>query len=325
LREVEGRVGFTHEICDLAYFRKSAGQRSFTWEEHPDGRIVRRVLPFGIRFGATLTSERPERLVVLTGDSHLAGVVQDDEVTSAVLEGEIRDGGFDGVAVLNTACGYYTFPNDLGVATRFARLEPDVFVVIIFGGNDFGGLLPMQAQLEGDALPRRPEGYFDRIETALANEIDGRGGKASLWQGFNQLASFAANPELVDRTLELALDYSSAIEEVCERRGTDLIMAYLPPPGDAGEIGLKMHHDGYAEMLDLDVDALGATNRMADRFLDGLESMGVRTVDLRPALIDAAGPNYWVRDEHLNVNGHRIVAERLGPVLTATLAERADR
>jgi lysophospholipase L1-like esterase len=45
----------------------------------------------------------------------------------------------------------------------------------------------------------------------------------------------------------------------------------------------------------------------------------VRTLDLRPAVRAAEERLYWVKDLHLNVDGHRRVAEALLPVVAELL------
>ncbi len=311
LREVAGKLESELEPCPLAYFRRRAGRSEWAWPEHPLGRIARTFAPLGVRRAAPLPDRPPDPLLVLTGDSHIDGVVDDGEVVSAVLEERLRERGWQDAVVLNAACGYYTFPNYLGVVTRFTRLAPDWVVVVVYGGNDFGALLPMQAELEGRAGPARAPGHFERLAAAGARRFGDRDGGPSLWQGFNQLAALAGDERQQREAVELALDYTRAMAELCEQAGSRLLVVYLPPAHDVRQESLAAIHGVVAQELELDADALGTTQRLADRYLEGVALLGVDHLDLRADLQSAERPSYWVRDEHLNAEGHRILADRL--------------
>jgi hypothetical protein len=312
LPEADGKLGSTLEECSLAYFRRPAGQRRSRWREHPRTGFQRTHTFLGIRREFPLPDERPDPLVVLVGDSHVDGVVSDDEVCTHLLEQALADADPDAApCVLNVGCGFYTFPNYLGTAVRFAALEPELFVVVVYGGNDFGSLLPMQRALDDlPPLEREPD-YMTRLRAGLAVMTGERRGAASIWQDLNQVASFAANPETIEPTLELALDYTRAIDEVCESSGTDLLVVYLPPARSVGDevvIGLQ---EPVLELLELTDEELGVTDRMADRYLERLESSGIATLDLRPAFAAADQSLYWMQDEHINIAGHALLADAL--------------
>ncbi|MEO0650636.1 MAG: SGNH/GDSL hydrolase family protein [Planctomycetota bacterium] len=299
------------EPDEFAYFRRTVSlPQTWKWPEHPSGEFVRSFGLLGIRLVSPVPQVRPDPLWLLTGDSHVDGVVDDSEVMGALIQDQLRSSDVAEQAyVINAACGFYSFPNYLGIATRFLRLEPDVFVLVVYGGNDFGALLPMQAELEGRPRPMRPPGYRERIQAALKLTFEDREGGPSLWQGFNQLVAFAANPESVDPTLELALDYTRAIAELADEAGTRLLVAYLPPAHDVEQSQLHAIHTAVADALELDAEALAATDRLADRYLRRLAALSIESVDLRPAFLASDAPLYWIADEHINIEGHRLLAE----------------
>ena len=55
------------------------------------------------------------------------------------------------------------------------------------------------------------------------------------------------------------------------------------------------------------------------RFVAAMQERGILCVDPTEAMRSADTPFYWRRDYHLNVAGHRLVAERLNEALVGRL------
>ncbi|MEO0651173.1 MAG: SGNH/GDSL hydrolase family protein [Planctomycetota bacterium] len=310
-------------VADRAsYFSRRPGHTArWTWDEHPAGGFQRTIGPLGLRADAPLPATRPSPWVLLTGDSHVDGICDDSELASERLSQALVESGRPRAAVSNAACAYYTLQNYLGVAARFARARPDVLVVVVYGGNDFGALVPLERELRGRSRPSRPRGYRIALLAAEAATAEGRPVADSVWQALNQVYSFARSPELVEPTLTLAWELTEAIRDTCEDHGVRLLVAYLPP---AFEVQPDALHPAFGEacaLLELGPADLRRSTELSSRYLDGLRARAIACVDVGPEFREAREPLYWRRDEHLNVAGQRLLAETLVAPLLALLEQ----
>ena len=183
--------------------------------------------------------------------------------------------------------------------------------VVVFGGNDFGALDSFEAELRGDPAPTRPTSYAERLAAVEELQIAGRPAGYSLWRALNQLVLFDAEPELTERALERAVAHLVEIDRLARERGTRFRTVYLPPAHDVRPELVRPLYAPLLEVLELDAEAVRATDALADRMLAELERRGVECLDARPALRARAEPLYWVADEHLNVLGHEVLGELL--------------
>src|SRR5262245_29536192 len=129
--------------------------QSFDWPEHPAGRVTFRTNNLGFREDrATQLAKSGPRLLVL-GDSHTEGQVNNDENLAHGLERllqaqppECADGDSGAqdaprFEVLNAAVGG-TGPHEyLGQLRKHLDLRPDVVIVVLYAGNDFSNALMM--------------------------------------------------------------------------------------------------------------------------------------------------------------------------------------
>ncbi|QDU67918.1 SGNH/GDSL hydrolase family protein [Engelhardtia mirabilis] len=303
-----------------SYFRRPAWtERRIPWPEHDRGEFVVEADFRGLRLTGPLPGERPEPLIVLVGDSHMEGVCSNGETAAAFLERALaRDPAAEGARVLNAATGMYTFPHYLGTAWRYLQLAPDVFVLVVFGGNDFGALETDEAELRGDPKPLRPPGYNERLVRALEVQVAGREAGPSLWQFLNQELLFTVDPPRLEWALARSLEYVEAIQRLADEVGTRLVVAYVPPVSDVHPEVVGPVYAPLLSVLELEDADLKATERLADRFLAALGARGVETLDARPALRGATEPCYWIADEHLNVAGLRVLGEALAERLAGS-------
>jgi len=278
-------------------------------DEHPNGGFVIRTNRLGMREDAEPAAEPPDLRVLVTGDSHTDGVCDNHESWANRLEAALLARHPERtIEVLNAARGGYSLYQYLGVLEKYLSLEPDVFIACVYGGNDFDELLTLHHLF---ARTIRPPGYrLYSKQVARAEEIC----RVALPQAFFQLKYFAAQPEERAPAVEAATAVVREMQRVCRLRDVRLILAYLPalPDVQAGR------YDGVverlADALDLDDDELAAADRMADELLANVAALGVETVDLRPAFRAADERLYWVRDHHLNLAGHALVARELLPL-----------
>lgn len=278
---------------------------------------------YGFRNDENVRKEKPDLRVLVTGDSHTDGVCTNAESFTGVLGDLLRRSRPTwGVESLNAGLGFYNPYNYLGVIERYGReLRPDVFVVTVYGGNDFHEMMLLQRYFNhrpaGRAGPR-----LDRYVEHLRQHPDGPRGEGA--QDLTQVVYFLGNPDDVQIAIDTAASISLEIARICREEGIGLLFVYLPPAS-------SVQFSAFAEQYGVALDLLGiapaqmaVSERLADGWLAFLRERHLAHLDLRPLFRRARVPYYWRKDLHLNVAGHRAVAETLEPLVEA-LSDHAAR
>jgi len=311
-----------------SYFRYRPRMDSVVeWAEHPNGQWGRRTNDDGYREDTDAGFAGADLAVLVTGDSHTDGVCDNAESFTNRLEALLaeRHPG-EVVCALNTGVVGFSFYNYLGVLRRFLESgsPPDIFVVAVYGGNDFIEALRPHHYFRGTFPPPRREGYWDSIEAA--KRVSGPG----LAQGLNQVLFFKEHPDEIDVALEAALVLSGEIRRLCEAEDIRLVFVFIPPAFEAGWPALERMEERAMAVLDLTDADLHVARSIAERFFAGLADLGVEVLDMGPVFrAGEAGPYYWKRDLHINVAGHAAISRAVDAALTtgagrlAPLAGRA--
>jgi len=152
------------------------------WNEHPRGKWYWTTDGLGLRRDREPSATAPALRVVVTGDSHTDGVCDNEDsfCTLAELELASRRPG-ESIEVINAGRSRSSFANDLGVLERMLALEADVFVMVVYGGNDFAEALVWERLVQGMPWPERTQAELDRAAAALALH------PAAVVQAFGQL------------------------------------------------------------------------------------------------------------------------------------------
>lgn len=121
------------------YVRRKGGvDHRMRFPEHPDGGWRVRTNSEGLREDDEIRTEQPDVRILVGGDSHTDGLCPNEASFANVLEALLADERpGETVEVLNTGTGAYHFYNYLGVLERFRELRPDLYVIAVYGGNDF--------------------------------------------------------------------------------------------------------------------------------------------------------------------------------------------
>lgn len=252
-----------------------------------------------------LRSDRPGLRVLMTGDSHSEGVCDNEQTFASRLERDLAASRGVDVECINAAKGGFSFYNYLGVLDRFRDLDFDVFVVTVYGGNDFSEVLTLRHYFHSTPRPSLLELCPDEI--AKTQRID----FALLAQAYLGLKYFDAFPSEVELALSTARDVMAEIQAVCRRRGVELLVAYLPSVVEVQAQHFERTTERMTRALGLSADAVRLQERLAERFLADLQELGVRCVDLRPAFREAPELLYWWREWHIDLAGHELVARCL--------------
>jgi len=281
----------------------------------------------GLREDEEPIQPRPRLRVLVTGDSHTDGVCTNPETFANVLEAALRaratgraaDSGtrFDPgwIEVLNAGKGGYSFCNYYGVLARFLELDlaPDVFVVAIYGGNDFEETLNPHYVVHGGQRPEGKSLYLPQLRGAK------RLHKGALAQGLLAAKYFSIQPSQKEIAVSSALEWFERILELARSRGIEVIAVYIPPWFDAAPTLLRDAMGKVMVNLELEPAALASSNEIADSAIDRLRARGIEVLDLRPRFGAAGEAAYLRADLHISLLGQRLVAE----ALEQRLAERA--
>lgn len=278
------------------------------WPEHPDGSITIRTNSLGLRDDELGAPADLEMFVV--GDSNTAGICNEDESYSNRLEALLAaEHPQQSVSVVNLGVGGYGFYNYLGAVEEYARRAPAAFVVTIFGGNDFSGILPLNRIFEHGPTHAWTGDLGKRRKQALERD------DLLMTHCYNSALLFHAYPQRVELVVRLAVGLVGEMREVCDAHGVQLVILYLPEPcafdwdppvEGAAEI---------REILQLDPDDCRSSSRIADAFLRAVAGRGVPVVDMRPVFEALPAPPYWRRDLHMNLDAHELTARALFEVL----------
>ncbi len=298
---------YTHD--PYSYYRYEPGLAvRREWPEHPDGFYVKRTNAMGLREDLDAPPDDLDLFVLVAGDSHTDGVCNNDESFANVLQALLAERHPDSaIEVWNTGVTGQSLYNYLGNLEKFLDRDPAVFVAAVYGGNDFLDLVRVWHFFQRTAPPARRHDYWDKVTRA------GRVASYAVAIALNQALYFQYHPEQVDVALEAARQVSAEMKRICDERGIQLVFVYIPPGIDLGaELAPEVREA--IDILGLTDADLRSYDRLADRWLTDVAAWNVPVVDLRGPFAEDVGGFYW-SDLHINLAGHREVAERLLPLV----------
>ena len=299
--------------------RAPFGEESWPLPEHPAGRVVLRANNLG--FGR----DQPTRLaksglrILVAGDSHTHGMVNNAESFPNVLERLLAASHPEArYEVLNAGVGFTGPSCHLGMLRKQLPLAPDAFVAVLFTGNDFSDEVLLDDAVHERAGPAGTGPYMDRLQAATSLKA------ALVYQGANQAYHFKHFPARARLGLELALRAYQEMKRLCREHDIAFLAAVLPtkPDVDADDRATFAKTLAALEMTEAEY-AINA--RLGDELGEALHRGGIPCLDLAGALRAAPGVHYWKLDYHLDVAGHAVAAAALRAALEPLLAERAAR
>lgn len=305
------------------YFHSNPNRNQWkAWPEHPEGGYQVQSNSLGMRMVADPMDPPPDLRVALVGDSHMAGVCSYDECTAGRLQSLLAGADPDRtVEVMNLSEGAYSFYHYLGALERTLALglEPDVFIPVVYGGNDFLAVFLWHFFTGTRRVRNEPEAERRKLEAARLYDT-------AVGQALNAVDYFhAGGQEEVDQALLMAEQAMQEIERLCRTHGIELIFAYLPAPHEIkGAADMTTIEKGLA-VLELEVEDLALTGQMGDRFMELLQAHGIEHIDLRTAFANPEEYLYWSRDLHLNLAGHDLAARALAPLVEASHARLSGK
>ncbi len=293
------------------YWGKAGFRYSMPGRTHPDGDYLMVNNSLGFRRETELSQVKPDLRVIVTGDSHTEGVVPMHEHLTEVAEAILRrDRPERSVEVINAGVGGYMLYNYSGVARKFEGLTPDVFVVVVYGGNDFSSSvgtyrffhrLPVSAH-----VPKEFRAEWKRLSKESTQLFA---------QSLNQVIRLHCQPQELALAKEAISEFVQDTRGICEQAGSKFVLMYLP---SLFEVQPHLDEEGIRtalENLGWNYEELTETSDLANSMLQEAESLGVPCIDLRDAFRAASEPLYWDFDHHINTAGHALAAKQLSQLL----------
>lgn len=313
-REEEGLVE-----DPLCFYRRAPGiDRWQPLPEHPAGGWRVFTNSRGLRNDAEVLTEAPDLRLIVTGDSHTEGACGNAESFTALLGARLANATpGESVEALNAGVGGYNLYHYLGVVERYLELEPAVFLVAVYGGNDFSAAMRLQRFFRRRGKSADGPWTMPRLHRA------GLKGSGLEPQQLTQLLYFLDNPGEVELAIETAVAISARMTELCEEAGVALAFLYVPPPLCVQPGQYPTEAAALAAVLAEAGLEREPSEVIADGWLAGLSELGIPSVDLRSPMRAAPEPLYWRADAHLNLAGQRLVAELSEPLVRAALEARA--
>jgi lysophospholipase L1-like esterase len=293
---------------------------SFPWNEHPRGEITFHNDARGFRRLARSGAGDEDRVgeggprVLVLGDSHTYGLVDTEETFCSLLEDMLRTSATaPGTVVWNAAVAGSGPFEYLGSLRRHIGIEPDLIVVVVFTGNDFMNALPYDEFRTKQHPPQADRDMRRRLAAAREHW------RAPLAQGFSQALEFTFAPSEAERALAAATEPLAELAALCAEREIPLLVAMLPTKVDVNAADGAEGIARIFEILQLSEAEYAINADLGARLGRALVRPGVRVLDLAPALRAESGLLYWRQDHHLAVEGHRVVARTLLPVVEELL------
>ena len=266
------------------------------------------------------------RTLLVLGDSHVYGLgVGDAETFCGRL-----DAALPGTLVVNAGCNGYSTRQSLAVLDHLgAALDPDAVLLVVFWndlednlelprpvfGRDADGRVVRVTPLgdEDPLAPPVPTGPVARraVPSYLAALL-----KESLRGVRYRLLGVKARPfrsaQELEPAWEVLVEQLALLRDRAAELDTPLVVACLP---DHNQVNPDAVIKGI-EPVNFEIQG---------RLFAELEALGIPALDLRPCLdaAFAAGSTdlFYYADRHMTPEGHRVVAEFLGPELEPLLGD----
>lgn len=281
-----------------------------TWPEHPGGRVVMNTNSVGLRGRVELAEQLPDLRVLVAGDSHTHGVCNAFETFPALLGISLRRlNPGKSVESLNAAYGGFTFYQYAGTLLRWRERTPQVFVVAVFGGNDFMESLPFASFFARTKLVEWAPDRLQLRQKALAR------GPNAMGQALHSAFLFDSMPALADVAMAAAEETMSETRNVAEQIGTRFVVCFIPNPCTYTFDPPLPEVQAVLQQLRPTGFTLDAQLRLESRFVERMQELGIECVDMRATFAAEPTPPYWRKDLHLSLRGQRLIADALEPLV----------
>ncbi|MFQ6103078.1 MAG: hypothetical protein ACE5OP_02165 [Candidatus Glassbacteria bacterium] len=300
------------------HVHKTNTRLEITWTEHPEGSIFMSSNNLGFREDEdTPVSKPPDTYrILVTGDSHIDGFINNSESFPNRLEILLnKKASNQRYEVLNGATSHYGPYNYLGFMKKYSYLEPDMFVVVLYTGNDFGEAL-QTAELRGLIKTKeRSEAYNEKLKSAASVN------PGAVYQAVNQIYFFKTFPDMKEKALDVVESQLAEIQELCMERNIPFWLVCLPTKCDVEWEKDSDRLDEVRRILNLSGSDLLINQRVTEELTGRLDRYGVISLNVIDRMREPDEELYWKRDYHLNHRGH----ERLAEIFSEELIDYLNR
>lgn len=324
--------------AELGIIHRNNIEFKFRSQEIPGGYVRIATNNLGFRENdATVREKESDFRVIVFGDSHTDGVANNEDTFPNIAEERLRSQNLD-VEVINAGVMTYSPYQQLLSFEKFLDLDPDIAVFTFYSGNDYFDLLAkgkphLSEDVNGDIVrnppaPKPQESFIQTLSKrsaiigACANLFKKRAENEKkhepiqravnidagmVWQSMQQGYALPGRFEETSRLNEFVV---KEIQEIGQRNSIDIIFITLPTSYQIQSQEAQQKFADIEEILGTD-----ANKKIDDRVLADVTRLAgeykVALVDPTSALTKAAKPVYWQFDQHLNLEGCRIVGESL--------------
>ncbi|MFN0158985.1 MAG: SGNH/GDSL hydrolase family protein [Bacteroidota bacterium] len=295
------------------------------WPEYGREMVHFRTNNLGFRENTATDSVTHHRTRVLVfGDSHTDGVIDNDESFSNLIEAGLNRGDTLGVEIINAGVGLFTLKSQWQLCRRFLWLKPDVVVFAIFTGNDYAEILhpPLRPSifdhwLKNGIVPRifRKLNFTSRARAERINQY-------AMWQSLGQADFFKRHPEKFAEASRLHEELVARIQANTQKQNIKVLFLILPSKYSVERESLQDF-----ELMEKILN-LQAEDRLEYRIADDLRGIfhrrQVNFVDVQSEIIlsEQGKSLFWNADHHLGREGHMVVAGIVEPVLASIIESR---
>jgi lysophospholipase L1-like esterase len=300
LRNPTGRMMYDREAWVVL---RPDREQSFAWAEHPAGRVTFRTNNLGFREDEPTVVRTDAHRILVVGDSHTEGLVENAESFANVLEDLLDEAHPERRHdVINAAVGGTGPHNYLGMVRRHLALKPDLVIAVVYTGNDFSNALEISDFHTKRRVKPRDEAYI-----ALVSGANERWPEL-LPQGFNQVCQFRYWEGDEDVALAAAAAALREIAALGSRHGFRLAVVALPSKPDVDRADDAQVIDAIETQLGYGERERTANLLLGRRLLAELDADGILGIDPSDAMQAETRPLYWRKDHHLDVTGHALLA-----------------
>ena len=214
--------------------------------------------------------------------------------------------------VINGGTGYFGPQHYCRFISKYDYLDPDGFIVVIYTGNDFLDAVRIESRQDSAIAAGRDFNawtrlvYFGRLAAAR------RFCHGATSQELNQAFFFKRFPQMKWVSLSITKREIGKIRDRCRSGGTDLYLVLLPTRWFVENRDMGWPFRMSRLVLWLGKKDLGVTGEITDSLAIWLDRSNIDYIDL--ADHGDADPDrrlFWEEDSHLNVYGHRMMAEQV--------------
>jgi hypothetical protein len=312
---------------EIGFIHRPNVRLEVPWPEAASGAIVYQTNNLGLREDRPTDERSPaQHRVMVFGDSHTDGVVNNKDSFSHVAETLLNSEGHETVEVLNAGIGLSCLRQHAKLFERLRFLQPDVVVFTIFVGNDYADILhspeppTLYDRWSRYSVILRGLRHLDFSPRMRAERVN----RYAMWQSLAQADYFQQHPEDMGRASQLHKELLGALAAECRQVSIRFLVLIMPTKY---LVERQQQSDDFAaieRLLGLDPERRTDESIRSDLRVM-LTSLRIPFIDLYPLFssnIDSTGARqlFWKADHHLSEWGHAITGRALADSIGAMLS-----